>query len=123
MHPLTFPLALLSAPGATAIPTHAPPLPPVPSAWVSSVTVMSPAQLSALTPYTQFARAAYCSPSIVQGWACGRVFCFYKTYLSHSLPDACQAVPDFEVSLTGGDGNAIQYCNINFSSIPPALPS
>jgi len=24
--------------------------------------------------------------------------------------EACAAVPDFQVTLTGGDGNAVQYC-------------
>jgi len=38
---------------------------------VATLTVMSATQLAALAPYTQFARAAYCSPNIVQGWKCG----------------------------------------------------
>ncbi|KAG8214552.1 Alpha/Beta hydrolase protein [Butyriboletus roseoflavus] len=95
MYPFPFPLALLSALGAAAIPTHG----PVPRAQVSSVNTMTSAQLSALAPYTEFARAAYCPPSIVQGWTCGQ---------------ACQAVPDFQVSLTGGDGNAIQYYYVGY---------
>ncbi|KAI9573644.1 Alpha/Beta hydrolase protein [Boletus coccyginus] len=85
---LTLPLALLAALGATAVP-HLP----------RSVTTVTSAELSELAPYTQFARAAYCSPSIVQGWACGQ---------------ACQAVPSFQVSLTGGDGNAIQYHYVGY---------
>lgn len=60
---------------------------------------MSAAQLAALAPYTQFARAAYCSPNIVQGWKCG---------------EACAAVPDFQVTLTGGDGNAVQYYYVGY---------
>ncbi|KAG6377045.1 alpha beta-hydrolase [Boletus reticuloceps] len=54
----SFSLPLLIALAATAAPT-----PPV-----ASVTAVSAAQLAALAPYTQFARAAYCSPSIVQDW-------------------------------------------------------
>lgn len=67
MQPYPLPLTLLAALGATAIPTYAP------RTQVPSVTTMTSGQLSALAPYTQFARAAYCSPDIVQGWACGRV--------------------------------------------------
>jgi hypothetical protein len=39
---------------------------------VSIVTQMSSIQLADLTPYTEFARAAYCSPITVTGWECGR---------------------------------------------------
>ena len=38
------------------------------------VTTLSAATLAGLAPYTQFARAAYCDSSIVQGWKCGRAF-------------------------------------------------
>ncbi|KAF8442971.1 Alpha/Beta hydrolase protein [Boletus edulis BED1] len=85
----SFSLPLLIALAATAAPT-----PPV-----ASVTAVSAAQLAALAPYTQFARAAYCSPSIVQDWTCG---------------EACRAVPGFQVSLTGGDGDAIQYYYVGY---------
>lgn len=37
-----------------------------------SVTQLTAAQLSALAPYTEFARAAYCPSNIIQGWQCGR---------------------------------------------------
>lgn len=108
MAPFTLPLLLLPALGGTALPVHAP------RTYVSSVTAMTSGQLSALAPYTQFARAAYCPPSIVQGWTCGRVFIVCtKIHPSHPLQEACQAVPDFHVSLTGGDGDAIQYCENN----------
>lgn len=66
MHACIPPLALLFLHGAAALPL-------APRVQVSSVTTVTPAQLSALAPYTQFARAAYCPPSIVQGWACGRM--------------------------------------------------
>ena len=102
------PLALLAALGAAARPTHA----PLPRAMTS-------AQLSELAPYTQFARAAYCSPSIVQGWACGRMSLVLGNPIRLTpLAEACQAVPGFQASLTGGDGNAIQYCNNIFASLP-----
>ncbi|KAH7885279.1 Alpha/Beta hydrolase protein [Phlebopus sp. FC_14] len=73
--------------------------PAVQRAQVVSVTPMSASQLADLAPYTEFARAAYCNPGIVQGWNCG---------------EACQAVPGFEVSLTGGDGNGIQYYYVGY---------
>ncbi|KAL4069869.1 Alpha/Beta hydrolase protein [Scleroderma yunnanense] len=66
---------------------------------IGKVTTMSSSQLTALAPYTEFARAAYCSPSIVQGWNCG---------------EACSAVPGFQVTLTGGDGNAVQYYYVGY---------
>ncbi|KAG1770893.1 Alpha/Beta hydrolase protein [Suillus placidus] len=66
---------------------------------VSVVTQMSSIQLADLAPYTEFARAAYCSPTIVTGWQCGQ---------------ACEAVPGFEVSLTGGDDNSIQYYYVGY---------
>lgn len=66
---------------------------------VSVVTQISSIQLADLAPYTEFARAAYCSPTIVTGWNCGQ---------------ACEAVPGFEVSLTGGDGNNIQYYYVGY---------
>lgn len=46
--------------------------PAIRRADVSVVTQMSSKQLADLAPYTQFARAAYCSPTIVTGWQCGR---------------------------------------------------
>lgn len=36
-----------------------------------SVTTLTSSQLSAFTPFTQFARAAYCDPSVITGWTCG----------------------------------------------------
>jgi len=57
-------------------------------------TALSSVQLSGLAPFTQFARAAYCEPQKIQGWKCG---------------EACDALPGFEATLTGGDGDAIQF--------------
>ena len=36
-----------------------------------TVTAVSAADLAGFAPYTQFARAAYCSTSKLQGWGCG----------------------------------------------------
>ncbi|KAJ3534313.1 hypothetical protein NM688_g7157 [Phlebia brevispora] len=83
-------LALLSVTGAVSIPR---------SLHERSVTTLSLSALDALAPYTEFARAAYCSSSSVQGWNCG---------------DACSAVPGFQVTLTGGDGDAVQLFYVGY---------
>lgn len=56
-------------------------------------------QLNAIIPFAQFARAAYCPPSEIQGWQCGQ---------------ACDALPGFNATLTGGDGDAIQFFFVGF---------
>ena len=35
------------------------------------VTALSSAEISSYTPFTQFARAAYCDPPKVKTWTCG----------------------------------------------------
>jgi hypothetical protein len=60
---------------------------------ITAVTALSSTDISNLAPFTQFARAAYCNPEVVQDWTCG---------------EACDALPGFQATLTGGDGNAIQ---------------
>ncbi|EKM49514.1 uncharacterized protein PHACADRAFT_265032 [Phanerochaete carnosa HHB-10118-sp] len=65
----------------------------------AGVTTLSTTQLNALAPYTEFARAAYCDSSIINGWQCGQ---------------ACQALPGFEATLTGGDGNDIQLYYVGY---------
>jgi len=67
----------------------------------ATVTNLTPAQISSFAPYTQFARAAYCNPLIVQGWQCG---------------EACDAVPGFTATLTGGDGDTVQYYYVGYWS-------
>lgn len=42
-----------------------------------SVTQLSSADLYNLAPFTQFARAAYCRTSTLQGWDCGGDCLFY----------------------------------------------
>ena len=75
-------LALLAALGASAA-THLP----------RAVTTVTPAQLAELTPYTQFARAAYCSPSIVQGWACGRRSPVFRNSIRLTPPRGLPSCP------------------------------
>jgi len=63
------------------------------------VLTLTSTEVSDFAPYTQFARAAYCDSSKVTGWQCG---------------EACDAIPGFEVSLTGGDGNDIQLYFVGY---------
>ncbi|VDC03298.1 unnamed protein product [Peniophora sp. CBMAI 1063] len=65
---------------------------PSPTIVPRAVTTLSVSQLDAYTPYTQFARAAYCN--VGTDWACG---------------DACSANADFTVDIAGGDGDSVQY--------------
>ncbi|EPQ54752.1 alpha/beta-hydrolase, partial [Gloeophyllum trabeum ATCC 11539] len=62
-----------------------------------SVTALSAAQLASFAPYTQLARATYCPG--VSNWQCG---------------EACSAVSDFQLTLYGGDGNAVQYYFVGY---------
>lgn len=66
----------LVATGAALV--HAASLPAVPAAVevdvlaaAAGVSTLSASAVAALTPFTQFARAAYCPSSGVTGWACG----------------------------------------------------
>ncbi|KAI0057779.1 alpha/beta-hydrolase [Artomyces pyxidatus] len=65
----------------------------------SGVTTLPSSQLAAFAPFTQFARAAYCAPSAISNWGCG---------------DACNALPGFQPTLTGGDGNDVQYFFVGY---------
>ncbi|KAI0269943.1 alpha/beta-hydrolase [Gloeopeniophorella convolvens] len=63
------------------------------------VDTLSSNQFAQFVPYTEFARAAYCTPGKIQGWQCG---------------DACDALPGFQPTLTGGDGDGTQYFFVGF---------
>ncbi|KAG1822827.1 uncharacterized protein BJ212DRAFT_1330682 [Suillus subaureus] len=67
---------------------------------ISVVTQMSSTQLDEIVPYAQFARAAYCPPIMING--------------SVVLSGACEAVPEFKVSLTGGNDGSIQYYYVGY---------
>ncbi|KAH9854697.1 alpha/beta-hydrolase [Lenzites betulinus] len=58
-----------------------------------SVSALSSDQLASFAPFTQFARAAYCPSDKIANWQCGQ---------------ACDALPGFQPTLTGGDGDAVQ---------------
>ncbi|KAH9950599.1 Alpha/Beta hydrolase protein [Amylocystis lapponica] len=94
-------LAVLSSSfGALALPALRPtPLSPLTSGHKRDLTQLSASELSGFAPYTQFARAAYCPTDKITGWSCG---------------DACNALPGFQPTLTGGDGNDVQLFFVGY---------
>jgi len=56
---------------------------------------MTPAQVNAFRPYTYYASAGYCNPSVTRAWTCG---------------SNCNANPGFRPIDSGGDGSGIQFC-------------
>ena len=89
---------------AAATGARALPMPPRGAKMARSTSAVSASTLAGFAPFTQFARAAYCPSDKIQNWSCG---------------EACDALPGFEPTLTGGDGNAVQLC----TSTPPAFPA
>jgi hypothetical protein len=66
---------------------------------LATVTSMTDAQVNALTPYTYYASAEYCNPSVTATWTCGA---------------NCNANPGFRPIASGGDGSSIQFCLWHF---------
>jgi len=64
-----------------------------------SVSPLSGAQINAFTPYTWFASAAYCNPSVTLTWACG---------------SNCIANPGFQPTASGGDGDGTQFWYVGY---------
>lgn len=62
---------------------------------LAPVTTMTTAQVDAFTPYTYYASAGYCNPSVTRNWTCGV---------------NCDANPGFQPIASGGDGAIIQFC-------------
>lgn len=76
------------------------------------VTALSIEAISAYTPFTQFARAVYCNPRETSTWTCGEYLdhlCLCSILTDENL-DACRANPDFQPTLTGGNGAGVPYC-------------
>ncbi|KAI1789472.1 alpha/beta-hydrolase [Ganoderma leucocontextum] len=71
----------------------------LPALETRAATELSASQLDSYSPFTQFARAAYCASSKLIPWNCG---------------EACAANADFQPSLTGGDGNDIQLYFVGY---------
>lgn len=63
---------------------------------VDAVTAMSSTQVNAFTPYTYYASAGYCNPSVTETWTCGA---------------NCDANPGFKPIASGGDGSSTQFCS------------
>lgn len=63
---------------------------------LASVTSMTSAQVDALTPYTYYASAGYCNPSVTRTWTCGA---------------NCNANSGFRPIASGGDGASTQFCS------------
>ncbi|KAL0072453.1 hypothetical protein AAF712_000216 [Marasmius tenuissimus] len=81
--------ALVATLGASALPGIAP----------RTIRQASASDMKALSHYTQFARAAYCSKSKLSAWKCG---------------EACADVPNFQPTLVAGDGGLIQTHFVGF---------
>jgi len=62
---------------------------------LAGVTPMTSAQVTALTPYTYYASAGYCNPSVTKTWTCGA---------------NCNANSGFRPIASGGDGVTTQFC-------------
>ncbi|KAJ6525303.1 Alpha/Beta hydrolase protein [Mycena vulgaris] len=65
----------------------------------ATLTALTADDLTALDSFTQFARAAYCPVDKLMSWDCGA---------------ACDANPDFEATLAGGMGNAVQFFFVGY---------
>ena len=63
---------------------------------LAGVTAMTSAQVNALTPYTYYASAGYCNPSVTRTWTCGA---------------NCNANSGFRPIASGGDGSSTQFCS------------
>ena len=86
------------------------------------VSLLSTTDISSFTSFTQFARAAYCQQSKVKTWSCGRKFSLFLFSIVidvlkveggltiRPFAEACSALPGFQPTLTGGDGNSVPLC-------------
>ncbi len=88
----------------------------LPSLEARDATKLSAEQLASYSPFTQFARAAYCPSTKIIPWECGGTsysswqLTSIRLRLMRTSTEACAANADFRPSLIGGDGNAIQLC-------------
>lgn len=88
-------LLILQIAGFIASALAAPALAPSLAAKRASVTTLTTAQISALTPYTYYASTGYCTPAATLAWTCGT---------------NCAANSGFKPVASGGDGSVTQYC-------------
>lgn len=66
-----------------------------------SITTLSASQIATFKPFTFFASAAYCQPSVTKTWSCGA---------------NCDANPGFIPTASGGDGTDTQFWYVGFDS-------
>ncbi|KAN0088316.1 hypothetical protein V8E55_005373 [Tylopilus felleus] len=64
-----------------------------------TITALATSQIDAFSPYTYFAKAAYCTPSTTISWSCGV---------------SCDNNPGFEPVASGGNGDSIQYWYVGY---------
>ncbi|KZP12702.1 alpha/beta-hydrolase [Athelia psychrophila] len=65
----------------------------------ASITALSASQISAFTPYTWYASAAYCAASTTATWSCGA---------------SCSANSGFVPVASGGNGDSVQYWYVGY---------
>lgn len=83
-----------------AVATHAAAAPTTVAVESSEeVTALTDAQIAAFRPYTQFARAVGCAGHEAPAWNCG---------------GPCDALPEFKLTDSGGDGDAEQFWFVGY---------
>ncbi|KAK0466790.1 alpha/beta-hydrolase [Desarmillaria tabescens] len=65
-----------------------------------SVTTLTPEQVAAYKPYSYYASAGACQPSLTLNWTCGT---------------ACEANPDFKPVASGGNGDSVQFWYVGYA--------
>lgn len=65
-----------------------------------AITAISNSQVDSYTPFTHYAAAGYCNPSVTEAWTCGA---------------NCDANPGFKPIASGGDGSSTQFCTYEVS--------
>jgi hypothetical protein len=80
-----------------------------------SLTDLSSAESESFRPYTLYAAAAYCQPSLTSSWSCGGVylgaFGISELMFFTTAPEKCTSNPTFQPYASGGDGSAVQFCS------------
>ncbi|OAX37649.1 alpha/beta-hydrolase, partial [Rhizopogon vinicolor AM-OR11-026] len=64
-----------------------------------SITALTTSQIDALTPYTYYASAGYCTNTQTLAWDCGT---------------NCDANPNFKPVASGGNGDSVQYWFVGY---------
>lgn len=67
-----------------------------------SITVVSSLEIDSFTPFSNYASAGYCAPSVTSTWSCGK---------------NCEANQGFKPTAAGGDGDDVQFCEFRSSQL------